>query len=317
MRRYVAKRLLLAVPTVIGVFLAVFLVIRAIPGDPAVAMLGVKATDAQIAQFRETYGLDKPVAAQAAIALGKFLTGDLGRSIKYQQSVTSLLGERFPRTFELAMFGVVIGSTLGIALGVVSSLFRGRWPDRALTAVSTVVMAIPGFYMALLVLIVLALGLKAIPVIGTPRAGVSHFQTLVGPLITMAAGSLVVTLRTTRSGMLEVVGEDFIRTARAKGLAERAVMLGHALRNALLPIITMIGFELGGNFTGAIMVESVFTRPGVGLLLIEGINTRDYAVVQGVATFLAILLILVNLLTDVVYGLADPRVRLDAAKGGA
>jgi len=312
---YAARRLAVAVPTVLGVFLAVFFMVRMIPGDPALVMLGARATEEQIQMFREQNGLNEPAPVQLAIALRKFVTGDLGTSVKTKRPVLDMIMERLPRTMELALLGILLGSLLGVGLGVVAAVFRNKWPDYLITGASTLWMSMPSFYIGLMLLLLLAVKLSLIPVIGTPREGVSHFKTLVAPLATMMIGNSVLTLRTTRASMLEIVGENFIKTARAKGLTERAVLLGHALRDAAIPIVTVIGYDLASSLGGAIIIETVFSRPGVGLLLIDSVNTRDYAVVQGTAVFIAIMLVLVNLLTDLAYCAADPRIRIGAKSG--
>ncbi|MDL2218153.1 ABC transporter permease [Christensenellaceae bacterium OttesenSCG-928-M15] len=316
MGRYVLRRLLVAIPTILGVFIAVFFIMRQIPGDPAAIMLGGSATDEQITAFREQNGLDEPMPVQLGIALKKFITGDLGNSITSKRPVLDMILERLPRTVELALLGIILGSLVGMIGGIIAAVFRGRWPDYALTGLNTLGMSLPSFYVALMLLLLLAVQLKWIPVIGTPRDDVSHFKTLVAPVLTMMIGNSALTMRTTRASMLEIMGEDYIRTARAKGLNERMVLFRHALKDAAIPIITVIGYDLAGCFGGAIIIETVFSRPGIGKLLIDAVNARDFAVVQGTAVFIAICLITVNLLTDIVYSIVDPRIRVDAKSSG-
>lgn len=314
MKRYIVIRTLFVIPTLIGVLLSVFFILRLIPGDPAEIMLGPGATDKQIELFREQNGLNENIFVQMGIVLKKFLKGDLGRSISSRRPVMDMIMERFPRTAELAIYGVVFGTILGILQGIVAAVYRGRWPDLTITTLSTIGMSAPSFYVALLVLMVLAVKLRLIPVIALEGPNVSHFKAMVAPVLTMVLGGSALTVRTTRSSMLEIIGEDFIRTARAKGVQEKAVLLKHALKNAAIPIITVVGNNLAGSFGGAIVIETVFARPGIGKLLIDAINARDYAVIQGTSVFISFLLIFVILLTDIVYSLVDPRIRLQKSE---
>ena len=302
MKKYFGMRVLMAIPTILGVFLAVFLIIRMVPGDPASVMLGKTATPEEISLFREQNGLDEPLMTQMVIAVKKFFTGDLGESLSSHKKVTELLKERFPRTLELVLWGMILNSILGIIWGVVASVYRGRWPDYMISGMSTIGMSLPSFYVAILVLVVLAVKLKLIPVIGIQSENANYFQTIVAPVLT------------TTSSMLEVMGEDFIRTARAKGLSEKAVLFKHGLRNAAIPIATIIGYNLASSFGGSIVIETVFNRPGIGKLLMDAVTKRDYPVVQGTAVFITILLIVVNLLTDVMYSIIDPRIRVQSDK---
>ena len=315
MGKYVIKRLISAVPTIIGVFVVVFFIIRMVPGDPAVTMLGPGATDAQIEVYRAKYGLNEPMAVQFGIAFKNFVLLDFGNSISLHKPVALAVGERLPKTAELAVYGILISSVLAVLLGVAASIYRGKWPDLLLISFATLGMSLPTFYIGLWILLVFASKLGWIPVISNISGNAAHWQTLFGPLLTMVIGETALLLRTTRSSMLEVLDEDFIRTARAKGMPERIVQLRHALGNALIPIVTVIGYSLATAFGGAIVLETVFTRDGIGKLLIDAINSRDYALVQGTATVIAVLMIAINIVTDVVYGFVDPRIRFDGEKG--
>lgn len=309
MGSYILKRVLSAIPTVIGVFVVVFFVIRLIPGDPAVSMLGPGATDAQIQVYRAKYGLDASLPVQFGIAFRNFMTGDLGDSISLYKPVRDAILERLPGTIQLAGLGVITGGFLAVFLGVIAAVFRGKWPDLLLISLSSLGMSLPTFYIGLWVLTVFARKLGIIPVLGNAQ-GVSYWQSMFGPLLTMVIGETSLLTRTARSSMLEIFNEDFIRTARAKGLPEKWVMFKHALGNAMIPIITVTGYNLATAFGGAIVLETVFTRNGIGSLLIGAINTRDYPLIQGAAVIIAILMIMVNILTDVIYGVADPRIRV-------
>ena len=310
MLKYIAKRLLFAIPTIIGVFVVVFFVIRLIPGDPAVTMLGPKATEAQIATYRAAHGLNDSILVQFGIALRNFITGNFGTSLSLYRPVFQVILERFPRTAELAIFGIIIGFILSVFFGVIAAVFRGRWPDIALISFSTLGMSLPTFYIGLWVLYIFALKLGIIPVISSVGNNVTYWQSLFGPLVTIVLGETALLLRTTRSSMLEILNEDFIRTARAKGLSERVVLFKHALGNSLIPIVTVTGYSLATAFGGAIVLETVFARQGIGKLLIDAISVRDYPLVQGTTIFIAILMILVNIMTDVLYGILDPRIRI-------
>ncbi|MDR1539707.1 MAG: ABC transporter permease [Clostridiales bacterium] len=309
MATYIIKRLLAALPTIVGVFAAVFFVIRMIPGDPALSMLGAGATDSQIAVYRQKYGLDEPLPVQFAIAFKGFATGDLGESISLRKPTAEAIMERLPNTVELSLLGIAIGAALAIILGVAAAVNRGSWIDMLLTSISTLGMSLPTFYIGLWVLMIFAMNLKIIPVLSN-ASDVPHWKSLLGPLVTMVIGETSMLARTTRSSMLEIFDEDFIRTARAKGLGERAILFKHALGNALIPIVTVTGYNLATAFGGAIVLESVFTRNGVGKLLIDAINARDYPLVQGAAIVIAVIMIFINILTDVIYGFIDPRIRV-------
>lgn len=309
MMKYISKRLLVAIPTIIGVFIVVFFVLRLIPGDPATVMLGASATDAQVEVYREKYGLNEPLIVQFGIAFKNFITGDLGQSISLYKPVTQAIAERLPNTVVLAVLGILLGALFAVIFGVIAAIFRGKWPDLVLTSLSTLGMSLPTFYIGLWVLMIFALQLQLIPVLSN-TAGVSFWQSIFGPLLTMVIGTTSFLMRTTRSSMLEIFNEDFIRTARAKGLSEKIVLFKHALGNALIPIVTITGYNLATSFGGAIVLETVFTRNGIGKLLIDAINVRDYPLVQGTTIIIAILMILINIVTDVVYGFVDPRIRV-------
>ncbi|MCL2495942.1 MAG: ABC transporter permease [Clostridiales bacterium] len=309
MAKYILKRLLFAIPTIIGVFILVFFIIRMIPGDPASAMLGAGASQEQVEIYRAKYGLNEPLIVQFTLAFGKFLRGDFGMSVSQYKPVIQCILTRLPNTAELAILGILLGMILAIILGVLAAVNRGRWPDLLLTSFSTFGMALPSFYVGLWILVIFATKLEIIPVLANLE-GVPHWQGLFGPLLTMVIGATSLLMRTTRSSILEIFGEDFIRTARAKGLAERVILYKHALGNALIPIVTVAGYNLATAFGGAIILETVFTRNGIGKLLIDAINVRDYALVQGTTIIIALLMITINIATDIIYSVVDPRIRV-------
>ena len=308
MKRYILKRLLFAIPTLLGVFVVVFIVIRQIPGDPAEVMLGASATNEQVEIYRVAHGLDKPAVVQFWIALKNLFKGDLGVSLSHYRPVLSVVFERLPSTIELALYGILISSVVSIVLGIVAARFRGKWPDLIIVALSTMGMSLPTFYIGLWVLVIFALKLGIIPVLSNMIQDTPYWKTLFGPVLTMVLGGTLV--RTTRSAMLEIMDEDFIRTAKAKGVSGVKILLKHALGNALIPIVTMVGYGLAISFGGAIVLETVFVRNGIGKLLMDAIGSRDYPLIQGATFIIAVFMIFANLLTDVVSGIVDPRVRV-------
>ena len=299
------------IPTLLGVFLVVFFVIRMIPGNPAEIMLGGSATNEQIAVYEAAHGLDKPLIVQLGIALKNLVQGDFGDSLSHYRPVREVVFEALPSTLELAAIGIIVSTAVAIVLGVIAARFRGRWPDIAINIGTTVGTAFPTFFIGLWILVIFALKLKVIPVIAN-KPGIPHWQTLLGPVITMVLGGSVA--RTTRSSMLEIMEEDFIRTARSKGLSERKVLYKHALGNALIPIVTMVGYGLATSVGGAVVLETVFMRNGVGKLLIDAISNRDYPLIQGATFIIAAFMIVANLITDICTGIVDPRIRVTGAE---
>jgi peptide/nickel transport system permease protein len=277
-------------------------------------MLGPMATNEQIEIYRVKHGLDKPGIVQFWIALTNLFKGDLGVSLSHNRPVMSIVFERLPSTIELALYGIVFSSIISITLGVVAACFRGRWPDIAIVSFSTLGMSLPTFFIGLWVLVIFALKLGVIPVLSNMAGGTPYWKTLFGPVMTMILGGTGV--RTTRSSMLEIMEEDFIRTARSKGLPGRRILFRHALGNALIPIVTMMGYGFAISFGGAIVLETVFVRSGVGKLLMDAIGSRNYPLVQGATFIIAIFMILANLLTDIVTGVVDPRIRVAGDEPG-
>ena len=310
MTRYIIKRVLLILPTLLGVFLVVFFVIRMIPGEPAAIMLGGNATNEQIEVFNEAHGLDRPLIVQLGIALRDLLKGDFGDSLSHYRPVREVVFAALPSTIELAAIGIVVSTFVAIVLGVIAAKFRGRWPDIAINIGTTVGTAFPTFFIGLWILVIFALKLKIIPVLSN-KPGIPHWQTLLGPVVTMVLGGSVT--RTTRSSMLEIMEEDFIRTARSKGLSERKVLYKHALGNALIPIVTMVGYGLATSVGGAVVLATVFMRNGVGKLLIDAISSRDYPLIQGATLIIASFMIVANLITDITTGIVDPRIRVSGS----
>jgi peptide/nickel transport system permease protein len=305
MLSYLAQRLAGAILVVFGVISIVFLLIHLIPGDPVEIMLGESASAADREALRVALGLDQPVMLQFAHYLHGLMQFDLGTSLQSHRPVTDLLRERLPATLLLA--GVTLAVTLALALplGVLAAVHRGSPWDGGAMAFSMLGVSIPNFWLGPLLILVFSLWLGWFPVSG--REGVG---SVVLPAVTLGTGLAAVLSRMVRSSMLEVLGEDYIRTARAKGLPPQRVMLRHGLRNALLPVITLLGLQLGALLAGAVITETVFSWPGIGLLTIEAIQSRDYPVVQACVLLISVGYVLVNLLTDIAYAWADPRIRL-------
>ena len=298
------KRLLGAVPVVFGVLLLTFLLVHLVPGDPVEVMLGESATMADRAQLRAELGLDQPLAIQFKNYLVNLVQGDFGRSIHTHMEVSELLKNRIPATARLALVAFVIAILIGLPLGIAAALKANRWPDSLATLLSLTLSAMPAFWLGPLLMLVFALWLGLLPVSGTEGPA-----SIVLPALTLASGLAAILTRMTRASLLEVLNEDFVRTARAKGLPERTVNLRHAMRAALLPVVTILGLQLGGLLAGAVITETVFSWDGLGRLLVESIEKRDYPVTQACVLVIALAYVLINLLTDLLYSRLDPRVR--------
>ncbi len=357
MIQFVIRRLLLLFPVLIGILLVTFIIVRLIPGDPCVAMLGERATPAACNAFRERFGLNDPILVQFGRYLINIAQGNLGDSIRFGRPVVDIIAERLPMTIELTICAMLFSSLVGIPLGILSAVRRGRWMDTLTMLWANIGVSMPVFWLGLMLAYVFALVLKGTPFFippsgrftsgisleplaklwgiqdwtGFPRFVVNFLSNLVLfnslfthnwhqlkdelwhlilPSVAVGTIPLAITARMTRSSLLEVLGLDYIRTARAKGLTQRMVVLKHALRNALIPIVTIIGLETGGLLSGAILTETVFLLPGVGTQLVSSILGRDYPVVQGFTIVIAIIFVLVNLIVDISYAYLDPRIRL-------
>lgn len=310
MKQYIVKRLLFAIPTILGSMIVVFLIIRSIPGDPVAMKFGKTATVQEIEAYREEYGYNRPKAVQLVEYIGDTLHGDLGVSMSSNQPVMDMILDVLPNTLELTVFGVAFAVVLGVGSGILAALHRGSPFDVAILSLNTIFMSMPSFFFGLIIIIVLGVKLRLIPVISLNLSPEEHFLGLIGPVLTVGMGSAASIARTTRTSMLKILGDDFIKVCRSKGISKSAIILKHALRNALTPIITVVGGTFAGYLGGAVVTETVFSRPGVGKLLVDAINARDYTVIQGTAVFLAIFMILVILVTDILYGVFDPRIRI-------
>ncbi|MBI3978146.1 MAG: ABC transporter permease [Chloroflexi bacterium] len=313
MGQYILKRLVLAVPTLLGVTLITFAILRLIPGDPVRLMLGTDATPESIAQTRQDLGLDQPWPIQYARWLEGILQGNLGRSIMTRERIGNLLGERFKATALLTATSLVISTVVGVSAGIVASLRPYRLPDKVTMVFALVGISMPSFWLGILLILAFSLWLRWLPPAGMqPPAGGTFADVpryLILPAVTLAMRSVGLVARLTRATMLEVLSQDFVRTARAKGLQERAVVIRHAFRNAMIPVVTVVGLQLGTLLGGAVLVETVFAWPGLGTLTVSAILNRDYPTVQASLLLIAGIFVLANLLVDLSYGLIDPRVR--------
>ena len=301
----IGKRLMFAIPSLIGVVIVTFLLTRALPGDPAAYFAGPAANKEAIEQIRKKLGFDKPLIEQFFRYTADLAHGDLGNSLTTGQPVATEIRNRLPASAELTLLGLVVSIVIAIPLGVLAAVKRGTWIDTAVTIGSLAGVAVPMMVLASLLVLVFSADLAWLP--GPTELGAS---ALILPAIAVGTHLMAMLARMTRGAMLEVLGEDYIRTARAKGVPERRVLFVHALRNALLPVITVAGLQFGSLLSGAIIVEKVFARPGVGTTLLDAIAERDYPVVQGTVLVIAVTYVVVNILVDVAYGLIDPRIRV-------
>ena len=302
---FLLRRLLDLVPTIIGVSMAVFLIVRLVPGDPARLIAGTDAKEEDIVQIRRQLGLDEPVPVQYARFVAGVVTGDFGRSLRNRQPVTTLIAARLPATLQLAGASLLVTLLVGLPIGVLAAVRRGGLLDTASMVVALLGVSVPGFGLGLGLIWLFAVNLRWLPTSGdgTP----AH---LVLPALTLGAASTAIVARMTRAGLLEALSQEYVRTARAKGLPERAVLLGHALRNALIPTITVVGLQLGFLLAGSVVTETVFAWPGVGRLLVESVLVRDYPMIQAIVLLFSVIFLLSSLLVDLGYGLLDPRIRV-------
>jgi peptide/nickel transport system permease protein len=331
--RFIVRRLLLLVPILLGLSILVFLWIRALPASPAVSLLGERATPESVRQIEEQYGLDRPIYVQYWSYLKTVAQGDLGTTIRSRRPVTDELKERFPATIELTFAAMLFAVGFGIPLGYVAAKHYGTWVDHSSLVLSLIGISIPIFFLAILLKYVFAVRLGWLPTVGrqdvlididhptnfylldaviagNPEAFWDAFKHLILPAIALGAIPLAIIARITRASVLDVQNEDYVRTARAKGLAPRHVDSRHIFRNALLPIMTIIGLQAGLLLSGAVLTETVFAFPGMGSWLVEAIRQRDYPILQGGILFVSLVFVLVNLIVDVSYALINPRIRV-------
>lgn len=310
MHGYLFRRLLSAIPTLLGVLTIVFVMIRVAPGDPALAILGDTASAESLQAFRERMGLNDPIWVQYFHFLGQIARGSLGESMVTGKPVLSTVMSVLPFTLELAFGAVVIGLIIGVPLGIFAALHRNGFFDYVFRVVSLLGLSFPAFLTAILLILWLAIDVPLFPVISNPSGGlVNRLYNLFLPAFSLGIIMVAYVMRTTRSSMLDVLGEDYIRTARAKGAPGRRLVWHHALRNAMIPIVTVVGLYLGMMIGNAVLTEIVFNRPGLGKLIVLALNQRDYATLQGLMVVSAFMIVLINLATDLAYGFFDPRVK--------
>ncbi len=305
MTAYLVRRLLFAGFVLWGAVTIVFLVLRSVPSDPARLILGADATEVEISQLRSQMGLDRPLVVQYGNYLADVARLDFGDSYRYHKGAIGLVVDRFPVTFQLAAVAMVIAVVLGVSLGVVAALRVNRLADRVVSVLALLSQSMPSFWIGIVLILVFARQLHLLPSGG--HGGPDH---LILPGVTLALPFLAILIRLTRSGLLDVVHENYIQTARAKGLPERVVIFSHAIRNALIPVVTVAGLEFGQLLGGAVIVETVFAWPGAGRLLSDSISARDYNVVLAAILLIAAGFVAINLVVDTLYGYLDPRVRL-------
>ncbi len=302
--RYLLIRASYAIPVIWLVVSVVFLLIHLVPGDPILQMLGEGAPAADIAATRHLYGLDVPLWQQYLHYWNGVLHGDLGPSLRFNQSVTSLILHRYPYTLQLTLAALLVAILVSIPAGVRSAQRRGKWDDKLLSVVSLFGLSFPNFALGPILILFFAIKLGWLPVSGS-----GTLANLVLPAITMGGALAAILTRMVRTSMLEELGQDYIRTARAKGLTERMVVYRHALRNAMLPVLTVLGLQFGALLAGAIVTEKIFSWPGIGRLTVDAIGNRDYFLVQGCILAIGLTYVLVNFLTDLLYSVANPRIR--------
>lgn len=304
MFRYIAGRILIGIPILFLVITIVFFAFRLIPGDAARIIAGDEAPIERVEQIRRELGLDRPAIVQYGAYLASLARGDLGTSFSSRRPVATEIGSRYWNTFSLALAAITVATVIGVAMGVISALFRGGWADHLVTVAALLGISIPVFWLGLLLMQLFAVELGWLP-----AAGYGTWQHFVMPTITLSVFSIAFITRMTRSSLLETVQQDYVRTARAKGVRERLVLLMHSLRNALLPVTIVVGLRFGYMVGGAVITEEVFAWPGLGRLLILSVAQRDIPVVQGLLLVFATSFVVINLLVDVLYAFLDPRIR--------
>jgi peptide/nickel transport system permease protein len=313
MLRFTLRRIVISVPVLLLVSLLSFAIIWLVPGDPAAAFLDASATPVQLAQIRHQLGLDQPFYLQMISWYGRILHGDLGESILLHRSVVSAIIERVPVTLSLAALALVFAVLMGILAGVLAAMRHGGWADQSIMGLALLGLSVPEFWLGVMLIFAFAVGLGWFPAGGYVAPSVSFTgwaHCIALPAFSLAAAQLGFIARMSRSAMLEVLGQDFIRTADAKGLPWRVVVIRHGIPNALVPIVTVAGIIAGGLLGGALVIEQVFSLPGVGRLIIDAVLSRDFPVIQGSLLFVALVYLMVNIVVDMLYAVVDPRVRL-------
>jgi peptide/nickel transport system permease protein len=314
MARFIVRRLLIAIPVLVLVSLMSFAVIWLVPGDPAAVFLDASATPEQLAQVRHRLGLDEPFYLQMIAWYDRILHGDLGQSILLNRGVAAAIVERLPVTLSLTGLALVFATLMGVVAGLLAAMRHATWTDQSIMVLALVGLSVPEFWFGLMMIFAFAVRLHWFPAgdfVPLSQSFVGWWRSMAMPAFTLAAVQMGFIARMTRSAMLEVLGQDFIRTADSKGLPWSVVVVRHGLPNALVPILTVIGIVTGGLLGGAVVIEQVFSLPGVGRLVIGAVLSRDFPVIQGTLLFVAVIYLLINLVVDVLYAVVDPRVRLE------
>ena len=316
MTTYIIRRLLLGIIVLLAVSILIFLLMHLLPYDPLLLYLGQSEiliyTEEQLDILRAEYNLDKDLASQYFIWLGGLFTGDMGKSILYQLDVTDMIKRSFPVTFNLGAWAFIVSSVCGITFGTICAIRRGKWADTLFSIIANFGLTVPGFWIGILMIYLFAYRLGWLPTFGytSPFEDLwMNLKMLIMPVFCLSIWSIAALTRQTRSSMLEVINQDYIRTAWSKGLRERLVIIRHVIKNGLIPVITTMGFQVNFMFGGAVLVEVVFNIPGMGRLIKDGIISTDYGLVQGAVFIVAITIVLVNILVDIAYGWVDPRIR--------
>jgi peptide/nickel transport system permease protein len=312
MSKYLISRFLATIPVLLGVSLFTFALVRLVPGDPIQIMLGMEATGNSAESIRRIYGLDRPWFIQYIEWLGNVLRGDLGTSLRTGLPITESIWQRLPATLELTLLALILGLLIGIPLAILAAQKRGRFTDGFLSALVLLGISMPGFWLATLLVLLFSLQLRWLPSIGyvpiLENLG-ENFRAMILPAISLGVAFGATTMRFTRSSLLEVLNQEYVRTARAKGLAEKIVVYRHALKNALIPVITVTGIQVGRLLGGTVIIEQIFALPGIGRYVFDAISMRDYPVIQGTVLFFTIVFLAINLIVDALYGIVDPRIK--------
>jgi peptide/nickel transport system permease protein len=306
--RYILRRLIQMVPVIAGISVIVFLLLRLIPGDPAMLLAGGRAPASVIEQVRHANGLDQPLWMQYGYFIRNLVELDLGQSLLYRVPVATLIAQRLPVSLSVVLFTTIITIAVSVPLGILAALKKDSWLDNLVRSALMVTMVMPSFWIGLMFIILLSVKFGLFPVSGYGDGVVDHVKHLFLPALTISLSQAPILIRQLRTSVLNILQADFTRTARAKGLTERAVVNRHVLRNALIPAVTLLGLSIGSLMGGTVIIEKLFALPGVGALLVDAIAARDYPVVQAVTLIFALLVILVNLVTDMIYSLLDPRI---------
>ena len=309
MKTYILKRLLYMIPTILGCITIVFFASRLIPGDPALAILGENATKEDIALLHQAMGLDKPLVVQYLTFLGDYLRLDFGQSFISGREVITEIMARLPYTIELAVASVIVGVAVGLPLGIIAALKRNSLLDYFTTTISIMGVAAPSFWVGLIFIIVFAIQLGWFPIISSGDETLFSWQYITLPATSLGLSMAALVARLTRSNTLEVLGEDYVRTARAKGVKESKVIFKHVMKNAAVPIITIVGLQMGFLLGGAIITETVFGRPGIGKFLIDSIYARDFPAIQATSFVIVVMFLFINLVVDLLYSVFDPMIR--------